>query len=138
MNHRISISRLSLICILLTLLASGCGGGGGGVVNTGPVPWDGAYSGTYIGSEPGTFTCRVFVDGTMSATVNSPSVGTFTASGSVTVPGQMTISGSGVGGPYIITFTGSFQGTKPNITGSGNWSSTSGFTGTWTCTRTGD
>ena len=137
MNRRITILSAVLASLLLTLLAAGCGGGGD-PVNAGPVPWDGAYSGTYTGSEQGTFTFRIGTNGSITATANSPSVGTFPLTGTVTASGNVSIGGSGIGGGYTITYTGTLVGEKPDITGSGTWTSTSGYTGTWSGARTGD
>ena len=123
------------VVLFLCLFMVSCGGGG----DSQPSPWIGSYEGTYTGSEDGSYIFQVLNDGTMSATIQSPSVGTFHGSGYVAQSGQMsaTMHGSGVGGPFTITYTGTFVNVGGLITGSGNWVSTSGFTGTWSCQRTG-
>ncbi len=126
-----------LIGLLLTAVAiSGCGDGDGGE-QAGPNPFAGDYSGTYTGSENGTWTAVFDSGGRVTAWINSPSVGRFTGHGTISPSGEFTLvtSGTGAGGPYTITWKGTFR-TEGGVTrGSGTWQSTSGYSGTWTGAR---
>ena len=116
----------------IVLLVTGCGGGSND--QDIPSPFAGNYAGTYTGSEYGTWTAVCSTNGIMSASIHSPSVGNFTGQGTIKLNGEfeMETSGSGNAGPYHITWNGTFSIQNGQATGSGTWSSDSGFTGTWT------
>jgi hypothetical protein len=99
----------------------------------------GNWSGTYSGAESGTWTAVIRNDGKVSATAISPSVGTVTLTGTVSPAGLGTLfgSGTGVGGPFTITWEGTFYMQGNNAVGSGTWTSSSGFSGVWSGQRTG-
>jgi hypothetical protein len=128
----------SLLCVVLTL--SGCGSSGpGGSVNSDDAigdspaasPFVGRYWGLYGGDEYGVFTAVVTRKGAVRVVVTSPSVGTFAGTGTVRDRGgiEMQTSGTGIGGPFTITWTGKLR--LSDHTGSGQWVSTSGYTGIW-------
>ena len=91
----------------------------------------GNYTGSYAGGSSGTWNATVKVDGSLSATATGPFAGT----GSVTFGGASTIplTGSGTSQGFAITFAGNFSlvGSGPGVSAAGNWSSSSGLTGTW-------
>jgi hypothetical protein len=99
----------------------------------------GNWSGTYSGDESGSWTAEIQNDGRVRATAISPSVGTVTLTGTVSPAGLGTLSGSGtgVGGPFTITWEGTFYMQGNNAVGSGTWTSSSGFRGVWSGQRTG-
>jgi len=121
--------------LLIAVGMAGCGGGDGdeGEGN----PFAGDYSGTYTGTESGTWTAVFGSDGAVTVRINSPSVGSFTGHGTITPTGEFNLvtSGTGVGGPYTITWHGTFRTEGGATRGSGTWQSTSGFFGTWTGAR---
>ena len=91
----------------------------------------GNYAGNYAGGSIGTWNANVKVDGSLSATATGPFAGT----GSVTFGGASTIplTGSGTAQGFAITFAGNFSlvGSGPGVSAAGDWSSSSGQTGTW-------
>jgi hypothetical protein len=93
----------------------------------------GNWSGTYAGSESGTWSAAIGTDGNVSATAQSPSVGTVTLRGTVSSAGWGTLSGSGTGqgGPFTITWEGTFYLQGNEAVASGTWRSSSGFSGDW-------
>jgi hypothetical protein len=97
----------------------------------------GNWSGTYSGMESGTWTAVIKNDGKVSATAQSPSVGKVTLTGTVSLSGLGTLSGSGtgVGGPFTITWKGTFYMQGNNAVGSGTWTSSSGLSGDWSGQR---
>jgi hypothetical protein len=93
----------------------------------------GNWSGTYWGSEAGTWQGVGRTDGTLIATAQSPSVGTVNLTGTVAPAGSVMLygSGSGIGGPFTITWEGVFYSQGADFVGTGTWSSTSGYYGDW-------
>lgn len=102
-------------------------------------PFAGDYSGTYKGSESGIWTGTVASDGAMNVIAISPSVGIFRLSGTVSFDGDMTAdtSGSGTLGNLTDWWEGSFHMDGSDVSGSGSWTSSSGYWGTWTGARLG-
>lgn len=138
------MARISLLpaAVALSLLLPGCGGGSsttgpGGTPTPAPTPTPfalaGSYSGTYAGLEVGTWTGTIGNDRSMSITVNSSSVGTFTTTGTVETNGA--ISFRVTAGGFVINWQGQFTASGGGVTGNGTWSSTSGTSGTWTGSR---
>ncbi len=97
----------------------------------------GNYSGTYWGSEGGTWTLMINSNGYVTATALSPSVGTVALTGTVSPAGAGTLqgSGTGIGGPFTITWSGTFRLEGSAMVCSGVWSSTSGYAGSWSGNR---
>lgn len=97
----------------------------------------GNWSGTYTGTESGTWQAVIQTNGQVSATAQSPTVGTVNLGGTVAPAGSATLqgSGSGIGGPFTITWTGTFRMQISAAVGSGTWVSSSGFNGTWSGQR---
>jgi len=103
------------------------------IADVGVNAFAGNWSGTYWGTEGGTWQAVIQTDGSVSATAQSPSVGTFALTGTVAPAGSAALqgSGSGVGGPFTITWEGTFYMQAGNAVGSGTWLSTSGYNGNW-------
>jgi PKD repeat protein len=99
----------------------------------------GDWSGSYSGSEFGTWQAVIQTDGSVIATAQSPSVGTVTLTGTVAPSGSATLqgSGSGVGGAFTITWKGTFYVQGIDTVGVGTWISSSGFSGNWSGQRQG-
>ena len=117
----------ALIIGLISLALAGCGGNG----DVTPNPYTGNYSGTYSGDESGTWLVTVNVNGSVTGTVYSPSLGNMIVSGTMSTTGKFDVSGTAMGGGEAATFHGEFHLGTPN-TGFGAWLSTSGLIGQWT------
>jgi streptogramin lyase len=104
--------------------------------DTPPNPFSGNYSGTYAGSENGTWTASVNGDGTMTLNIVSPSAGPFSGSGDVSQSGDVNATTGSVSGLGTLTFTGKLHLQGSGATGSGTWASSSGYSGTWSGTKT--
>ena len=97
----------------------------------------GSWSGQYWGAEWGTWEAEIHADGSVTATAQSPSVGTVTLGGTVAPVGGAVLEGSGEGpgGPYTITWEGVFYMEGADAVGEGDWESTSGYWGWWSGER---
>ena len=97
----------------------------------------GSYSGTYWGSEGGTWTGNMASSGNVTANALSPSVGSVHLTGTVSRAGLGTLqgSGTGIGGPFTITWHGTWRVEGSSPVCSGNWHSTSGYVGEWSGQR---
>lgn len=132
----------------------GCGGGSGGPNLVGPGQlFAGTYNGTFTGRATGTLAFTVSNTGAITATVNSDnlrSIGTAKASAGGTIGTRALYTGSGTvgqGGAFsftvtnggvTITFYGLLSSNNSVVTiSNGQWSSTSGLTGTFTASPTG-
>jgi hypothetical protein len=96
--------------------------------------FSGSYSGTYNGNQSGSWSATVDSDGLISATAT----GGFQGSGTVSFTGATTIPllGTGTADGFRIVFNGNFSLQSDGVVvGSGNWTSTSGYTGTWLGSR---
>jgi len=119
-----------LVLTSVLFLITSCGGG-----DTNPVipnPFSGSYEGTYTGTESGTWTGTVTTSGVFNVTIWSPSLGQCTGVGTVTQTGGVSLQTSGAGGGSGVTFnwTGSIDTSTHNC--SGSWTSSAGYSGTWT------
>jgi hypothetical protein len=97
----------------------------------------GNWSGTYTGTEWGTWEAYLSPTGGVTATAQSPSVGTVSLTGTIALTGLALFegSGSGIGGPFTITWEGVFYIEAGGAVGAGTWTSTSGYYGEWTGER---
>jgi len=99
-------------------------------------PLAGSYTGTYSGSESGTFAVQISSSGAVTGTVQSPSSGTIPVTGTVNLAGTVHFNGSGTAGNAEWAGAFFFIPTSVKAAGSGTWSiPSSGFTGTWTGTQ---
>lgn len=88
----------------------------------------GRYTGTYSGSDSGSWEAVIGVDGVLTGSVSTTS-GVAVASGVVSTNGSGTTSFDTAGAVAVgATFIGTF---RPNGTGSGTWSAYGGKTGSW-------
>ena len=97
----------------------------------------GNWSGMYWGSEGGPWEAVLQPDGSVSATAQSPSVGPVVLVGRVAAVGSALLEGEGegIGGPFTITWEGTFYMDGPDAVGEGTWHSTSGYVGYWSGER---
>lgn len=93
----------------------------------------GKWSGTYTGSEFGTWAAVLSSDGSITATAQSPSCGEVNLSGEVSTAGLGSLQGRGTGvcKDYTITWEGTFYMENNIAVGAGTWVSSSGFNGQW-------
>lgn len=93
----------------------------------------GSYSGTYSGDASGTWTAEFKNNGSVTATVIDPEIGTFKGLGSIKPNGEFSFSTSGAGlkEVSVITWEGKFTIEGDTVTGSGTWKSSTGVGGTW-------
>ena len=89
---------------------------------------DGTYTGTYTGDATGSVKLVVQASGSTQVTAN---VGGKDYSGSAAVNGDKLSLGLGLGAGEVVTFDGTFSGSKI----SGTWSSTAGTKGTWSASK---
>ena len=130
----------SLRAIVITSLLSTVGAAGLPGCDDEETPPDttfiaGKYRGSYSGAESGTTECTIDNKGNLTATGNSPSAGAFMGSGKVDGSGSASFAaGAGTAGQFSVTFSGKFTSTSGVRAGQGTWTSSSGFTGTWSVT----
>jgi len=93
----------------------------------------GNYAGTYSGDASGTWTAEFKNNGSVTATVIDPEIGTFKGLGSIKPSGEFSFSTSGAGlkEVSVITWEGKFTIGGDMVTGSGTWKSSTGVGGTW-------
>jgi hypothetical protein len=107
------------------------------IADVGVNAFAGNWSGTYGGFESGTWQAVFDVNGSVTATAQSPSVGEVSLTGTISPVGFAYLegSGSGTGGPFTITWEGIFYMQAADAVGTGVWDSTSGYFGEWSGQR---
>jgi serine/threonine protein kinase len=93
-----------------------------------------SFKGVYTGDEQGSFSGYVSADGTVVALVYSPTLSTIEALGEVTSGGRFAMHSTGtVKSRYFsIEFTGTLiSHPDGKVSGGGEWSSSSGYSGQW-------
>lgn len=100
----------------------------------------GNFYAAYYGDERGHVDVVVAADGRLTGTATLRDGSTLSGEGTLTPAGAATLSltGSTPLGPYTISYTGTFRLESGRALGSGQWSSTSGYTGEWVTYRLGD
>jgi hypothetical protein len=108
--------------------------GQGGQCRCDASQWVGSYSGTYTGSEDGSWRATVNSDATMEVQATSPSCGLFSGIGTISACGSVSVTtvGGGSCSEFSVTWDGTFSSDGATISGSGTWASSSGYSGTWT------
>jgi len=119
---------IGLIVLILLVFTFGCSKGDPEIKR-----FAGTYSGTYSGDSSGTWTAIFKQDGTVTASVTEPEIGTFKGIGKIDATGKFAFStsGKGIEEVSVISWEGIFKIENGIVTGKGTWRSSTGPGGTW-------
>lgn len=100
----------------------------------------GDFYAAYYGDEEGHVDVVVAADGRLTGTSTLRDGTVLSGEGTLTPAGDATLAltGSTPLGQYTISYTGTFRVEGARVLGSGQWSSTSGYSGEWAAYRKGD
>jgi hypothetical protein len=111
---------------------------GGGPTTT--ASFDGKYFAGYYGDDWGAIDVVASSDGKLTGTAKMSDGGDFSGEGTLTDAGDATFSLAGETpvGENTVSYTGKFRIENGRAVGSGQWTSTSGYSGDWVAYRTSD
>ena len=116
------------------------GSEGGTPAPTTTASFEGEFYAGFYGSDFGHVDVTIAANGKLTGTATRPDGTTITGEGVLTDAGDATFSLTGATpvGPYSVSYQGRFRMERGHTLGTGQWSSTSGYSGDWVASRKGD